>query len=358
MTNRAHKSTLYIVGAFPPPLHGLSAITRAVANRLDVDGLQALRVNTALPQLHYGIKRILRLFPMIKAWNQLLFTRERFILYLPLSGGWGQIYDLLTILLARLKKSQIVFHHHSTAYLYSRSWLSAEIFALAGKQATHIVLCEKMRDMLQQRYGCKNVRILSNLAFFPPETHARSRQRPHTIGFLSNITKEKGGETILSLASAIKVRGLSFKVVIAGPCQNERLAVKLQQAVLDDVLEWRGAVYGDDKAQFWQDIDVFVFPTQYQNEAEPLVVWEAMAAGIPVIAYARGCIPSQVRDAGKIVPVEDNFVAQSLTILEAWRGNHIAYKETVERVLHRYKKMHTQAEIRWQDLLGTLENAE
>ena len=39
-----------------------------------------------------------------------------------------------------------------------------------------------------------------------------------------------------------------------------------------DVMEYRGPVYGEDKRSFFMDIDVFLFPTIYENEAQPLVM--------------------------------------------------------------------------------------
>ena len=42
--------------------------------------------------------------------------------------------------------------------------------------------------------------------------------------------------------------------------------------------------------------DLFVFPSAYTNEAQPLVVLEAMAAGVPVITSNIATLPEFVRD--------------------------------------------------------------
>ena len=75
-----------------------------------------------------------------------------------------------------------------------------------------------------------------------------------------------------------------------------------------DAFDYRGRVLGPDKARFFDDIDVFVFPTRYTNEAEPLVVLEALRAGKPVIATARGCIADDLPMAAGAVFPEHEFI--------------------------------------------------
>jgi glycosyltransferase involved in cell wall biosynthesis len=52
-------------------------------------------------------------------------------------------------------------------------------------------------------------------------------------------------------------------------------------------------------------LDIFLFPTRYVNEAEPLVIYEAMRRGVHVIACDRGSIAEMLRDgAGLVLPAE------------------------------------------------------
>lgn len=74
-------------------------------------------------------------------------------------------------------------------------------------------------------------------------------------------------------------------------------------------------MYDENKARFFNDIDVFVFLTTYLNEAQPTVLFEAMAHGIPVISYDRGCIRSQVADGGNVFPQGANIISETLNVL-------------------------------------------
>lgn len=55
-----------------------------------------------------------------------------------------------------------------------------------------------------------------------------------------------------------------------------------------------GRRYGVDKNVFFEDADVFVFPTYYHNECFPLVLLEAMQHHLPCISTVEGGIPGVV----------------------------------------------------------------
>ncbi len=87
-------------------------------------------------------------------------------------------------------------------------------------------------------------------------------------------------------------------VRVAEPCYDGYLVEALKMATEEGLLERLGPVYGKDKSQFWKMTDAFVFPTQ--NEAEPLVLWEAPAAGVPIfpmteVAFFRSLKPGALQ---------------------------------------------------------------
>src|ERR1017187_5749624 len=91
----------------------------------------------------------------------------RFTLYLALSGGRGQIFDCLYILVSRLFHQRAFIHHHSFAYALSSNITNRMLFYLARRQA-HIALSYGMAGALARRYGLEQskVMVVSNAAFF------------------------------------------------------------------------------------------------------------------------------------------------------------------------------------------------
>ncbi len=342
---------ILMVGTFPPPLHGMSAIHQAVYDLLTAEGVDVARLNTAPTSLRQDLlSRFSRWGGVLRAWGRLLGARQgKDRLYIALSGRWGQLYDVVTLVIARSRGLPCFLHHHNFAYLDRRSRLTALLVRIAGPAATHVVLCGEMGRILRALYGVRKTIVLSNILFSSSEPVGRTDPQARTIGLLSNLTREKGTETIIELASAIQSRGLPLQVVLAGPCLDPALLQKLEGAVAAGALAWRGPAYGEEKAAFWRDIDVFVFPTQ--SEAEPNVIWESLVAGVPVITYPRGCIQEQVGEAGVMIDPGENFVSRALEVLEQWGSCPEEYRRFVRSTGVQYQEMQARAAQQWQELL-------
>ncbi len=64
-----------------------------------------------------------------------------------------------------------------------------------------------------------------------------------------------------------------------------------------------GPVKDEAKEAFFKSIDVFLFPTTYQYEAQPLVILEAMSYGLPVISTNCGYVQELVERQGIVLDV-------------------------------------------------------
>ena len=357
-----NNNRIIFIGPLPPPIHGMSSMNKAICDRLLNEGISFERINTAAKSLdRHFFSRISKLPAVIFGWFQLvnwLFGPHPKLVYISIAGGLGQIYDLFMISTARLFGARIIFHHHTFAFLLQKNFLSKIIFFVAGKKAKHITLCNTMAAQLEKKYQAFNILVVSNLATMPL-LNGFKREKLKTVGFIGNITVEKGGLTIIKLAKEIGFIKLPIKIKIAGPCPEPSLSEELYQANKDGILEWIGPVYGDKKMSFFSSIDVLIMPTQYPNEAEPLVVWEAMGTGSPVIAYDRGCISEQIKKtAGMIISEEKDFVAETLKTLEYWLSNPVEYSNFSKSALKVYRASIAEQESGWYRLLDTLTDEE
>jgi glycosyltransferase involved in cell wall biosynthesis len=194
----------------------------------------------------------------------------------------------------------------------------------SGSETLHIVLCNGMERCLRARYrGIKRSFVVSNAIFLTFSEHLDENvhRECRTIGFLSNLTAEKGVFEVLSLAERCQADGVSLRFDVAGPFLSRSVEQEFRRRASKlGNLQYYGPVYGDSKRKFFSNIDIFIFPTKYKNEAEPLVIHEALNAGCPVIAYERGCIGSVVSsECGFLVPREVEFVVPALRVIKEWQ---------------------------------------
>lgn len=242
------------------------------------------------------------------------------IVYLGCEGDWGLVYTAALVSASRLFGHQVLLHHHSFSYIDSPSRLMNAIVTAGGNQLRHIFLCGTMRERFESRYGeVPHSHIVSNAAFVetPSRQQSSAAPGPIRIGLLSNLTREKGLYTFIELLRRLKSCNLNVEGLLAGPIiqQKDRDMVAAAEDELEGVLQYLGPLYGEDKNHFYHQIDVFVFPTEYANEAQPTVLFEALAAGASVIAFDRGCIGVQIKESGMLIPISEDFCTRACEYL-------------------------------------------
>lgn len=114
-----------------------------------------------------------------------------------------------------------------------------------------------------------------------------------TIGIVGRLSPEKGHATLLSAVHALRSAGRDMRVLIVG---EGRLRGELEQ--LTDSLGLRDAVlfagYCQNASAYLPLLRVCALPSR--SEGLPMVLLEAMRAGVPVVASRVGGIPEAVVD--------------------------------------------------------------
>ena len=116
--------------------------------------------------------------------------------------------------------------------------------------------------------------------------------------FMSNVFGHKGAVDLLDACRILKDRGVAFRCRFVGfilpgfPAQSFRQMV--EERDLEGLVSFDGPLYGHDKEEAYRNADVFVHPTR--EDCFPLVILEAMSAGLPVVSTEEGGIPDEVED--------------------------------------------------------------
>ncbi len=333
----------------PPPRHGVSSVNEAVAKQLEAKGIAILVINTAPPSLERGVwVRLQRLAKVLLGLRKLMISADgKTVVYISISGGYGMLYESAAIVISRFRTAQVVVHHHSFRYLDALFWPMMLLARVAGSSTLHVALSPVMMERLQRAYSAvRKVRILSNAGFVPcPARIQNDASAPQIVGFLSNLSASKGLDDYLGLAEACAMQGLPWRFILAGPYESvtDRNHYTKRIKSLPNV-DYRGALYAEAKSAFLREIEIFVFPTRYRNEAEPIVVLEALSQGKPVIAFGRGCIEEVLGNCGgKVIPVGSDFVGPALKIMEEWRADCGEFQRWSMQARRRFEELQAES---------------
>jgi glycosyltransferase involved in cell wall biosynthesis len=121
------------------------------------------------------------------------------------------------------------------------------------------------------------------------------------VGMIARYDVWKGHRTFLEAAASVLKKRSDVKFVIIGGLLNAEIITPLKR-YYDSVLEcWRSLElendvlmlpHRDDVPEVLRGLDVFVCPSR--REPIPLIIFEAMASGVPIVAADSGGIPEQI----------------------------------------------------------------
>ncbi|MCD1620898.1 glycosyltransferase [Salipiger manganoxidans] len=199
-----------------------------------------------------------------------------------------------------------------------------------GSDVVHVFLAARMRADFTARYSAVNGIILPNAYMISPAPVREPRTGLITIGLLSNLSCAKGLDRFISLARNLHAANVPFRARLAGPVVEEDLTLLTKALAELPELDYAGPVYGDAKFTFLADLDLFVFPTKYHNEAQPIVIYEAMALGVPVLTVDRGCIAEMVDECFTALPDLATFDREAAQLVAALAGPRRATLEAAQ----------------------------
>jgi glycosyltransferase involved in cell wall biosynthesis len=211
-----------------------------------------------------------------------------------------------------------------------RTYHARLISRFVYRRASHIIaVSEAIRSRLVDvdKVPQSAITVIPNAYLPPPQSlpklqlrHLIGRPSGPVIGMVARLQPEKGVVDFLEAAKdtlQIFPDG-NFVVVGDGPLRHE-LAQKAEQLGIARHVQFLGLRL--DGPALISQFDILVVPSipSLSGEGTPLVVLEAMAAGVPVVATAVGGIPEQVRHKreGLLVPP----------------GNHRAFGEAIMTLL-------------------------
>lgn len=214
--------------------------------------------------------------------------------------------------LASLRSGVPFVHHvHSpTSRDSARAWLNrintlAERAALLRARALLPVSQSLARDLRQQGYSDRRITVIPNGVAVSEQTAQPWISGVLTLGTVALFRPRKGMEVLIESMARMREQGRAVRLRAVGgfetPEYESRIRGLCRRLAVEDLVEWRG--FRRDVAAELSKVDVLVLPSLF-GEGMPMVVLEAMAVGLPVVASRVEGVPEVVRDGRDGVLVE------------------------------------------------------
>jgi glycosyltransferase involved in cell wall biosynthesis len=253
--------------------------------------------------------------------------------------GLMLVNTVLGALICRVRRADFAIQLHGGLEPYQlqnhrwRKAVATGVFRYVLRSAKVVACASESEAAAARRYsGSDNVRVVG--LGVPPVEGQRPRPRPRTplvVGYMGRFATKKRLDLVVAGCRRLIDRGVEVRLVVAG-ADGDLTRADVQQMVaaaapLDATVE--GPVRGPEKRRFWDEIDVFLLPSD--NENFGIVIAEAAASGVPVVA-TRHVAAHQVLLAsggGALCEQYPASIAEALSTL----SDEAAYAEASARCL-------------------------
>lgn len=111
----------------------------------------------------------------------------------------------------------------------------------------------------------------------------------YRLGWVGRLSQEKGADVLIDALALLGDLPLQVSILGTGR-ESESLAARARAAGVSDRIRWHGTV--PDAGRLFAAFDCFVLSSR--TEGTPIVLFEAMAVGVPIVAAAVGGVPDVV----------------------------------------------------------------
>lgn len=364
---------LVVFAHVPPPHHGQSQMVQYLVDGLRADptlGIDLLHVDARLSDdiADVGSARGGKIFKLLR------YVREarrlgkkhgiRTLYYVPSPPKRSSLYrDWIALALLRPWFRQVIFHWHAVGL---GQWLEtnanplerALTRRLLGNASLSLVL-SKFNQPDAEKLQPRRVAVVANgvpdpcLDFDSALAATRQRRLAERLEaggevrvlFLALCSRDKGvfdamdAVRLANELSAQAARPLRFRLLIAGTfptvAEHEEFKTRLKEPSVAACVEHTGFLGPQEKAKALTESDVFLFPSYFANEGQPLNLIEAMAFGLPIVSTRWRGIPEMLpENYGGLVEPRDPTAAANALVTVAQTEDGLRFRE---RFLARYQ---------------------
>lgn len=309
---------VHVVAYYPPHIGGMEQVAQVAADALAKDGYPVRVLTSTQSGRAAGITRgtdvpeviSLRSFEFAHTpiapgllWHLMSLPRHS-IIHLHLSQAY---YPELVLLASQVRRIPYIAHFHldvPASGIFGRIflWYKSIFWKLVLQGARQVITCsESQKHVVIEKYGVSpnNVTIIANAV--APEFFSDKARVPlvgvFRLLYVGRLASQKRVERILS---ALPLAKAPVRLTIVGDGE-ERIRLETQAKEMGlSMVTFVGAKTAFEIQSLQSQHDLFVISSDCEG-GTPIVVLEAMAAGLPVIGTNVSGIRELVGEVGVLV---------------------------------------------------------
>ena len=297
---------ILLIGPFPKPISGVSISNQVVkeiignSNDFIVD-----TINTSYNVFEdaIGSFSFKKFIYFLKINCSIFKVFKNDIVYItPGQTFFGITKYTLFILFSSILNKKLIIHVHGnflgTQYQQLLGIKKKFFHFLVSKFTKGIVLSISLKQNLTPFLKEENIHILNNFAQnYLIDKNLKVDTSILKISYLSNLMEEKGIFLLLDSLHELERKKIKYEAKIAGNIDSSLKNVILSKILKLKNTSYVGVVYNEEKKELLNWSNIFVLPTYYKMEGQPISILEALATKNVIIS---------TNHAGIVDVIEDN----------------------------------------------------
>lgn len=378
---KPNRPSVIAVGPKPPPVNGMSKAFEILIEGIPNHGWDVHLIDTADRSGRRGssfsLRRTVEIGSVVARATLSLHRGD--LLYICIAQSLlGFLKDAAMLAAAQALRMPAVVHLHGGNFrgFYSNQnrQMQALIRRVLSPVSQIIVEGKGMRPdfSMVDDWDAKTISIENPCDLPLAASHKPKPLANLRLLYLSNLLVQKGYLDVLEASAQLRKlvpSTVPIHLDFAGAFQlgndsfssREEMRAdfesKVKQLPSGVTVQWHGVVDGATKQRLLQAASVFVLPTYYVNEGQPVSLIEAMTVGLPIIATGHRNIPEMLPDSFKELRVEAKSPAQiAEKVALLWSDSRL-YEELSRDALHHAQRYRPDVHLRrmaavFDDVLG------
>ena len=332
--NGAGRPHLFMVGPVPPPYGGVGAVFQSFLDselkehfRITVVDTSKKDAREIVSDSRVSLRDGLYLGKTLAELVLKLLRERPDVAFLTPVGDHSLLREAACVRLLKFSGARVVCQFHARyegeLFVTGRRWARRFLGPLLQPADRILVLSEGLKRYFSRDFTPARVGVLTNFVDATPYLSLpvpRPRRAHLTVFFLGRLSEAKGVWDLLETVDAVTAAIPEVRFVFGGTAEFPAVEAAIRRYTaehgLADRVEFPGVLTGERKLAAFAAADCFCLPSHLENQ--PVVLLEAMAAGLPILSTKVGTIPEIVTSGAEgllVAPRDRSALTRALVRL-------------------------------------------